>query len=56
MKIVSECFLPWQENWPNASSLINNKVFEEKVDSMGVVGQDRNPNEFAIIQLHVMKL
>ena len=43
-------------NWPNASLLINNKDFKEKVDSMDAVEQDvtlsETCNESAVLQLH----
>ena len=32
------------------------KKFKEKVDSMSVVEQGMTPNEFAVLQLHVIKL
>ena len=50
VKIVCECFLPWQESWRNAWFLISNKDFKEKVDSMGVVEQNMTLNEFAALQ------
>ena len=56
VKLVCECFLPWQENRLNAWFLISNKNFKEKVDSMGVVEQGMTRNEFAVLRLHVMKL
>ena len=56
VKIVYECFLPWQENRPNTWFLISNKHFKEKVDSMGVVERDLILDKFDVLQLHVMKL
>ena len=41
--------------WSNARFLINNKNFAEKVDSMGVLELDVTSNEFAVLQLRVMK-